>query len=210
MSVLFNVREFFDGTGRGKNFNLNKTREKSQSKKKKVEIVVKDDVQLPIPAVVLSEDRVNIFLESQMFPLNFISTTSLDVIHWAKYDGRNISFYLKEIGFFSTADRSNHLRCREDFRYLKRLNFDLNKNEEIRQGKFDFDLNIGSAFLDPREPSTSIEALLWWIKNHENELLDERGKFVTDSFDSAKKENFCFSSTDSFLILFRGAGRSGK
>ena len=55
-----------------------------------------------------------------------------------------VSFSQKEVGFFSTADRADRTRCREDYRYLKKLIYPL------EQKKVHFDLNIGAEYLDAK------------------------------------------------------------
>ena len=39
------------------------------------------------------------------------------------------------MGYFSTADRSDANRCREDFRYLKRLIYDIEDIKQMKQLK---------------------------------------------------------------------------
>jgi hypothetical protein len=185
----FNQEAFVDGTGRGKSFHqvqsttseippepsISLIKDPNKKKKHRTPLaIVTDEVVLPLPAVL--EHRAPTFTPCAQFPKNYISTTSLDILHWSKYHGRNISFYLKDIGYFSTADRSDPTRCREDFRYLKRLLYDIDDLRQLRQMKFEFDLNIGSPYLNPAEPSTSIDSLLWWISQHKNTLLDHRGR----------------------------------
>lgn len=190
----FNTDAFVDGTGRGKLLERNRIislgtnlqpssaptlttmKEKSSTKKhhhRHAEVVCVD-VPLPLPTQL--ERQPPVFIPCEQFPLNYISPSSLSILHWAKYHGRNISFYLKDIGYFSTADRSDANRCREDFRYLKRLIYDIDDIRQLKQLKIEFDLNIGSAYLDPQEPSTSLDALLWWINRHRNTLLDSKGR----------------------------------
>jgi hypothetical protein len=188
----FNTDTFVDGTGRGKlsrqikftigsNFEppcaptLSIIKEKTHKKKHqhKPEVVCVD-VPLPLPANI--ERHVPIFIPCEQFPLNYISPTNLSILHWSKYHGRNISFYLKDLGYFSTADRSDANRCREDFRYLKRLIYNIDDIRELKQLKIEFDLNIGSAYLNPCEPSTSLDALLWWINKHKTSVIDHKGR----------------------------------
>lgn len=54
----------------------------------------------------------------------------------------SVSFSQKEIGFFSTADRADRNRTRDDRRYLKQLIFPFEKRN------VHFDLNIGAEYLD--------------------------------------------------------------
>ncbi|CAF1337961.1 unnamed protein product [Adineta steineri] len=185
-----------DGTGRGKlsrqvKFTLQKNIEtpcppslsilKDETSKKKHHRkpeIVSVDITLPLPTAM--EHRMPIFIPCDQFPANYISPTTLSILHWSKYHGRNISFYLKDIGYFSTADRSDANRCREDFRYLKRLRYNLDDVRQIKQMNIEFDLNIGSAYLNPAEPSTSLDALLWWINRHRTSLMDNKGRFTFD------------------------------
>ena len=195
MNSYFDREEFYDGTGRGKcpmkiNVGIIESNRpmptapststvlvESNKNKKKAKnyrnypVVVVGDVSLPLPKS-LEHSTVD-FIPCAQFPSIYNSPTSLDVLHWTKYHGRNISFYMKEIGYFSTADRSDRQRCREDFRYLKRLIFDI---DQMPTMNIKFDLNIGSAYLNPQEPSPSMDALLWWIDQHQHEVLNERGK----------------------------------
>ncbi|CAF1028967.1 unnamed protein product, partial [Adineta ricciae] len=194
--TYFNNETFLDGTGRGKLFRQvqfacqsNKTEpcapmltnpeEKTKKKKhhRKAEVVCVD-VQLPLPAMI--ERNAPVFILCEQFPEKYISQTSLPVLHWSKYHGRNISFYLKDIGYFSTADRSDANRCREDFRYLKRLIYDIDDTRQLKQLNIEFDLNIGSAYLNPAEPSTSLDALLWWISRHKTTVVNKKGRFIFD------------------------------
>jgi len=191
--TYFNRDTFVDGTGRGKlsrqvKFTIGSNIEppcapslmiiNDETKKKKhhhrIPEIVTVDVQLPLPPNM--ERNLPKLIPCEQFPNNYISPTSLSILHWSKYHGRNISFYLKDIGYFSTADRSDANRCREDFRYLKRLIYDIDDIRELKQLKIEFDLNIGSAYLNPAEPSTSLDALLWWISRHKTSLLDNKGR----------------------------------
>ena len=174
----FNVETFVDGTGRGKLIKSNLEPPISKKSHHRKHEVVSIDVPLPLP--VQMDRHVPRFIPCEQFPLNYVSPTSLPILHWSKYHGRNISFYLKDIGYFSTADRSNAQRCREDFRYLKRLIYNIDDIRELKQLNIEFDLNIGSAYLNPCEPSTSLDALLWWINQHRATLLDNKGRFTFD------------------------------
>jgi hypothetical protein len=183
----FDTKKFLDGTGRGKSiqkvqFNLESDNDKpsmpsfktnnTPKKTRRLPSVVCVDIPLPLPSTL--DHQTPIYLPCAQFPRHFISSTSLSILHWSKYHGRNISFYLKDIGYFSTADRSDSTRCREDFRYLKRLIYNIDDSRHIRNMKVNFDLNIGSAYLNPAEPSTSIDSLLWWISQHKATLLDHQ------------------------------------
>ncbi|CAF0822448.1 unnamed protein product [Rotaria sordida] len=194
--TYFNKDTFLDGTGRGKlsrqvAFTLQSNMEspcppslsiiKDKTKKKKhhhIPEIVSIDIKLPLPPNM--EHNKPIFIPCEQFPSDYISPTSLSILHWSKYHGRNISFYLKDIGYFSTADRSDANRCREDFRYLKQLIYDINDIRQLKQMKIEFDLNIGSAYLNPAEPSTSLDSILWWISRHKTSLLDKKGRFTFD------------------------------
>lgn len=190
--TYFNTETFVDGTGRGRSFrqvkftlepktevpdvpSLSIVKTKDNKKKHhRVPEVVSIDVQLPLPPNL--ERKIPIFIPCEQFPNTYVSPSSLSILHWSKYHGRNVSFYLKDIGYFSTADRSNANRCREDFRYLKKLIYDINDVRELKQLKIEFDLNIGSAYLNPAEPASSLDALLWWISRHKQTLLDKKGR----------------------------------
>jgi len=191
--TYFNTDTFVDGTGRGKlsrqvKFTIGSNIEppnipsltnlKEKTNKKhhhhRIPEIVSIDVSLPLPANM--ENNLPRFIPCEQFPNTYISPTNLSILHWSKYHGRNVSFYLKDIGYFSTADRSDANRCREDFRYLKRLIYDIDDTRQLKQLKIEFDLNIGSAYLNPTEPSTSLDALLWWISRHKTSLLDNKGR----------------------------------
>ena len=190
--TYFSKDTFLDGTGRGKSSQQTKSTLKSNkgapsapslsivkdgTRKKKhhrTPQIVSIDVKLPLPTTM--ERRRPMFIPCEQFPYNYVSPTSLSILHWSKYHKRNISFYLKDIGYFSTADRSDANRCREDFRYLKRLIYDIDDIRQLKQMKIEFNLNIGSAYLNPAEPSTSLNALLWWINRHKASLLDNKGR----------------------------------
>jgi hypothetical protein len=190
--AYFNSDIFMDGTGRGKlsrqvKFTLGSNIEppsapsltilKEKTTKKTYHHspeVVSIDILLPLPANM--ERNLPRFVPCEQFPNNYISPTNLSILHWSKYHGRNISFYLKDLGYFSTADRSDADRCREDFRYLKRLIYNIDDIRQLKQLKIEFNLNIGSAYLNPCEPSTSLDALLWWISRHKTSLLDKKGR----------------------------------
>ena len=187
--TYFNHDIFMDGTGRGKlsrqvkftcgsNLeppSLSIVKEKSDKKKHhRIPEIVSVDIMLPLPTAM--DRTVPIFIPCDQFPNNYISPTTLSILHWSKYHGRNISFYLKDIGYFSTADRSDANRCREDFRYLKRLIYDIDDIRQLKQINIEFDLNIGSAYLNPMEPSTSLDALLWWISKHKTSVMDNKGQ----------------------------------
>ena len=189
----FNEETFVDGTGRGKSlrqvqFALQSKREglPASSSKKADEIDANDarrqspviPIERPLTVPAKLESTKPAFLPCAQFPAAYLSSTSLIVLHWSKYHGRNVSFYLKDIGYFSTADRSDANRCREDFRYLKRLIYDIDDVRKIKQMNVEFDLNIGSAYLNPAEPSTSLDALLWWISRNKQTLLDHKGRSV--------------------------------
>ena len=190
--TYFNEDTFLDGTGRGKLFrqvkftfgsnieppcvpSLSIVKDKTNKKKhSRTAEIVSVDIVLPLPP---SLDRnLSKFIPCEQFPSKYVSPTSLSILHWSKYHGRNISFYLKDIGYFSTADRSDANRCREDYRYLKRLIYDIDDIRQLKQMKIEFDLNIGSAYLNPAEPSTSLDALLWWITKHKTSILDSKGR----------------------------------
>ena len=80
--------------------------------------------------------------------LQFLSihplVNELTVEFWRRYQKMSVSFNQKEIGFFSTADRADPTRCREDDRYLKRLIYPLEHTQ------VHFDLNVGAEYLDAK------------------------------------------------------------
>lgn len=78
------------------------------------------------------------------FPESYRSPTDIVIDSWRRYHTMRVSFSQKQLGFFSTADRADRNRCREDYRYLKKLLFPL----ELK--KVHFDLNIGAEYLDAK------------------------------------------------------------
>jgi len=190
--TYFNSDTFVDGTGRGKLFRqvkftfesnieppcapslVNCEDKRDKKKHHRIPEIVCVDVTLPLPAQM--ERNSLLFIPCEQFPNKYISPTTLPILHWSKYHGRNVSFYLKELGYFSTADRSDANRCREDYRYLKRLIYDIDDVRQLKQMNIQFDLNIGSAYLNPAEPSTSLDALLWWISQHKTSVVDNKGR----------------------------------
>ena len=195
LMTYFNAETFLDGTGRGKSsrqvkFTLRPNAEapctpslalqssstEAKKKHRRVPPTVCVDVSLPLPSTMDRPEPISI--PCAQFPAHYVSPTSLAILHWSKYHGRNISFYLKDLGYFSTADRSDAKRCREDFRYLKRLIYNIDDVRQFRQMNIEFDLNIGSAYLNPTEPSTSLDAMLWWISQHKGSLVDRRGRYA--------------------------------
>ena len=84
------------------------------------------------------------------FPESYSSPSEITVGFWRRYHTMRVSFFQKEIGFFSTANRADRTRCREDYRYLKKLIFPL----ELK--KVHFDLNIGAEYLDIKVNSFDI------------------------------------------------------
>ena len=85
-----------------------------------------------------------VLLPCLQFPDQCSSISELTVEFWRRYHPRRVSFSQQEIGFFSTADRANRERCREDYRYLKKLIYPL------AQKKVHFDLNVGGEYLDTK------------------------------------------------------------
>ena len=78
------------------------------------------------------------------FPTSYCSPTEIVIDSWRRYHTMRVSFSQKEIGFFSTADRADRNRCREDYRYLKKLIYPLEAK------RVNFDLNIGAEYLDAK------------------------------------------------------------
>jgi hypothetical protein len=100
-----------------------------------VELPLKRDDQYQITIVLLP---------CLQFPESYCSPSEITVDFWRRYHTMRVSFSQKEIGFFSTADRADRTRCREDYRYLKKLIY------PIEQKKVHFDLNIGAEYLDAK------------------------------------------------------------
>ncbi|CAF0917975.1 unnamed protein product [Didymodactylos carnosus] len=165
--------------------------------------IVCEPVELPL---VLKDQRIPlVFLPCVQFPDSYQSPTCLTVQYWKKYSLHSVSFLQNEIGYFSTADRSNRSRCREDYRYLKHLLYDL------EQRKVKFDLNIGAPYLEPKEPPTSLESLLWWLINHKKDIFRNE-KFIFDflSWRGTLRKIMCQSLFDNScdwrigIIKFKG------
>lgn len=78
------------------------------------------------------------------FPASYCSPTEIVIDTWRRYHTMRVSFSQKEIGYFSTADRADRDRCREDYRYLKKLIYPLEPK------RVNFDLNIGAEYLDAK------------------------------------------------------------
>ena len=119
--------------------------------RKKPNAVKQSTDHLPIlnPPVVLPLKRDEkptavVLLPCLQFPDKCPSISELIVEFWRRYHPRRVSFSQQEIGFFSTADRADQARCREDYRYLKKLIYPL------EQKKVHFDLNVGGEYLDTK------------------------------------------------------------
>ena len=105
--------------------------------------VVCPPVQLPLKRD--EKQQVTIVLSPCIqFPESYCSPSEIAVDFWRRYHTMRVSFSQKEVGFFSTADRADRTRCREDYRYLKKLIYPL------EQKKVHFDLNIGAEHLDAK------------------------------------------------------------
>lgn len=146
---------------------------KSTNKKK-----IMSDLPIIAPPVDLPfkrEDRQYepiVLLPCLQFPESYCSPSEITVDFWRRYHTMRVSFSQKEVGFFSTADRADRTRCREDYRYLKKLIYPL------EQKRVNFDLNIGAEYLDTKEPAASLDSMLWWILRHKDELfVDDKFKF---------------------------------
>ncbi|CAF3515615.1 unnamed protein product [Adineta steineri] len=107
------------------------------------------------------------------FPQSYSSPSEIAIEFWRRYHTMRVSFSQKEVGYFSTADRADRTRCREDYRYLKKLIYPL------EQKKVQFDLNIGAEYLDAKEPPASLDSIMWWIIQHKKELFIDK-KFTFD------------------------------
>ncbi|CAF0970588.1 unnamed protein product [Rotaria sordida] len=114
-----------------------------------------------------------VLLPCLQFPESYCSPSEIIVDYWRRYHTMRVSFSQKEIGFFSTADRADRTRCREDYRYLEKLIYPL------EQKKVHFDLNIGAEYLDVKEPPASLDSMMWWILRHKSELFINN-KFTFD------------------------------
>lgn len=124
--------------------------------------IISPAIELPIKS---DETSMNItLLPCSQFPQGYSSVTELIVEYWRRYHTRRVSFSQKEIGYFSTADRADRMRCREDYRYLKKLIF------PFEQKNVHFDLNVGAEYLVVKEPPASLDAMMWWILQHKNDL----------------------------------------
>ncbi len=125
-----------------------------------------------------------VLLPCLQFPESYCSPSEITIDFWRRYHTMRVSFSQKEIGFISTADRADRTRCREDYRYLKKLIYPL------EQKKVHFDLNIGAEYLDAKvgificymkyqfclsfcfqEPPASLDSMMWWIIRHKKELF---------------------------------------
>jgi len=105
--------------------------------------IVCPPVELPLKRD--DQHRITIvLLPCLQFPESYCSPSEITVDFWRRYHTMRVSFSQKEIGFFSTADRADRTRCREDYRYLKKLIY------PIEQKKVHFDLNIGAEYLDAK------------------------------------------------------------
>jgi hypothetical protein len=100
----------------------------------------------PVELPLIREDKpVSIVLQPCLqFPGSYSSSSEITVDFWRRYHTMRVSFSQKEVGFFSTADRADRTRCREDYRYLKKLIYPL------EQKRVHFDLNIGAEYLDAK------------------------------------------------------------
>ncbi len=101
-------------------------------------------VELPLKRDEQQQQVTIILLPCLQFPESYCSPSEITVDFWRRYHTMRVSFSQKEIGFFSTADRADRTRCREDYRYLKKLIYPL------EQKKVHFDLNIGAEYLDAK------------------------------------------------------------
>ncbi len=106
--------------------------------------IVCQPVELPLKRDEQQQQVTIILLPCLQFPESYCSPSEITVDFWRRYHTMRVSFSQKEIGFFSTADRADRTRCREDYRYLKKLIYPL------EQKKVHFDLNIGAEYLDAK------------------------------------------------------------
>ena len=116
------------------------TANSSKKKKTKKKSVVCEPVELPIKRDERSMHFV--LLPCLQFPLDYKSPTKLVIDTWRRYHSMSVSFSQREIGYFSTADRSDRARTREDHRYLRKLIYPIEKVQ------VHFDLNSGAEYLN--------------------------------------------------------------
>lgn len=98
-------------------------------------------VELPLKRDEKQHLVVNL-LPCLQFPESYCSPSEITVEFWRRYHTMRVSFSQREIGYYSTADRADKTRSREDHRYLKKLIYPL------EQKKVHFDLNVGAEYLD--------------------------------------------------------------
>jgi hypothetical protein len=122
--------------------NVKETKKTSKKKDHRLLPIVCPPVELPLKR---DDKQLSIvLLPCLQFPESYSSTSEIVVDFWRRYHTMRVSFSQKEIGFISTADRADRTRCREDYRYLKKLIYPL------EQKKVHFDLNIGAEYLDAK------------------------------------------------------------
>jgi len=105
--------------------------------------IVAPPVELPLKRDERQAETI-VLLPCLQFPESYRSPTEITVDFWRRYHTMRVSFSQKEIGYFSTADRADRTRCREDYRYLKKLIYPLEAK------RVQFDLNIGAEYLDTK------------------------------------------------------------
>ncbi|CAF2119051.1 unnamed protein product [Rotaria magnacalcarata] len=157
------------------NIFIEKTKDVKQVKKKQEKHnlpVVSTTIELPLKRD--EKQRLTlVLLPCLQFLESYNSPSEIVVDYWRRYHTIRVSFSQKEIGFVSTADRADRTRCREDYRYLKKLIYPL------EQKKVHFDLNVGAEYLEVKEPPASLDSMLWWILRHKNEVFIDK-KFTFD------------------------------
>ena len=161
---------------------VEKPRKKSSKKKETSHLpIVSQPVELPLKREEKQAITI-VFSPCLQFPKSYCSPSEITIDFWRRYHTMRVSFSQKEIGFFSTADRADRTRCREDYRYLKKLIYPLEAK------KVHFDLNVGAEYLDAKvrisslylslyrfsfkqEPPASLDSMMWWIIRHKDELF---------------------------------------
>jgi hypothetical protein len=113
---------------------------------------VADSIELPLKSIEKSASIIRLpFLQ---FPERYKSSCELVVEFRRRYHSIHVVFSQRELECFSTADRADRLRCREDTRYLKKLIFPLERKI------VNFNLNIGAEHLNYKVISLDNEILL--------------------------------------------------
>ncbi|CAF0726272.1 unnamed protein product [Adineta ricciae] len=152
--------------------NISEPKKVLKNKERHDLVVVSQPVELPLKSI--AKQQLSIALvPCVQFPESYHSSSEMTVDFWRRYHTIRVSFSQREIGHFSTANRADRIRCREDHRYFKKLIYPL------EQKKVHFDLNVGAEYLIIKEPPASLDSMLWWINRHKDELFVNK-KFTFD------------------------------